>query len=1039
MNTDIEGLGSDKAAFEGTLRFRLEENGGGIHSFSAPNSLLVPKLKYRVISPQHVAQSRNDQFRCVTDAHAVSLHWGCGRYTKTIPLHRSGNVALTRTAAGFTQYSAHLAQMTVQEPPAQHQCYPPAYVSDTETNSDHDEPDTPSDDDSDVHSHASREASTHGHEQSTNTNTQTQTKPTMIDFHDDEIGTPTQQPEKPLESDAMELLRWHKRLAHTSFHTLQRMATLGILPARLAKCTKPFCAACQYGKQTRRPWRTKPGTTPSLRTATRPGECVSVDQMESTTKGLIAQLKGILTKQRYRYATVFIDHYSRFSYVHLQQTLTSSETLEAKIAFEQYADSHGVRVEHYHADNGRFADNMWLDHLVEKRQSITYCGVGAHWQNRIAEKRIRDLTEATRTSLLDAKAKWRKAIHISLWPYTLRHANNTFNSVPSRKQRQPGNHTPLELFANTDVRPNVQQSHPFGCPAYVLGNKLQNQQSLRRWMPRSRLGINLGFSLLHARSVALILNPRTGLVSPQYHVKFDDLFETTTYARNTALDLREWQYKSYFKTRDGIDWPVLAPPKRRTPAKPSSSRKGHAPVPASVDQPASPQHVSFEGDDEGDNDEGLNGDPSAASEDEDESMSGTVHDEPPEPEPPPEPDPSLRRSGRTRRPSAKQREHISMHAAVEHEALATARSETQQFLCLAASKRQGSKQGGDPDTLSFRDAMQQPDRDRFITAMDEEIKTQEERKHWVLWRKKDVPKGHPICRGVWSMRRKRRILTGEVYKYKSRLTFDGSQQIEGVNYWNTYAPVVNAFTVRLFHTLALIRGWKARQIDFVLAYPQAPAPAELYMQIPRGYQLPPEYDETEYCLRLEKNIYGNKEGGRAWYLHLVAGLKKLGFEQSKIDHCVFYRGNVIFLSYVHDCAVYFRDDKDIEQLFHDLKQAGFDVSDEGEIADFLGVAHTVDEDGKLHLRQNKLLIQQILADMGYNERTKPKDKPAVVGKVLHRAEGKPPHAASWGFRSIIGKLNFLLSTRPDLSSATQNAARFSHNPRECHTKAVQQI
>ena len=109
-------------------------------------------------------------------------------------------------------------------------------------------------------------------------------------------------------------------------------------------------------------------------------------------------------------------------------------------------------------------------------------------------------------------------------------------------------------------------------------------------MPRARLGINLGFSLHHARSVALILNPRTGLVSPQYHVKFDDLFETTKYARNTALDLREWQYKSYFKTRDGIDWPVLAPSKRK------NERRKPTFVQDAVDQQESPPHVSFEGD-----------------------------------------------------------------------------------------------------------------------------------------------------------------------------------------------------------------------------------------------------------------------------------------------------------------------------------------------------------------------------------------------------------------------------------------------------------
>ena len=53
----------------------------------------------------------------------------------------------------------------------------------------------------------------------------------------------------------------------------------------------------------------------------------------------------------------------------------------------------------------------------------------------------------------------------------------------------------------------------------------------------------------------------------------------------------------------------------------------------------------------------------------------------------------------------------------------------EQFLCLAANTRQGSKQGGNLDTLSFRDTMQQPDRECFVTVMDEEIKTQEERKH----------------------------------------------------------------------------------------------------------------------------------------------------------------------------------------------------------------------------------------------------------------------------------------------------------------------
>jgi hypothetical protein len=71
----------------------------------------------------------------------------------------------------------------------------------------------------------------------------------------------------------------------------------------------------------------------------------------------MAQLKGVLTRTRYRYVAVFVDHFSGLLFVHLQKTITSAETLEAKAAFEAYSKSLSVRIQHYHADNGRFADN----------------------------------------------------------------------------------------------------------------------------------------------------------------------------------------------------------------------------------------------------------------------------------------------------------------------------------------------------------------------------------------------------------------------------------------------------------------------------------------------------------------------------------------------------------------------------------------------------------------------------------------------------------------------------------------------------------
>jgi hypothetical protein len=126
--------------------------------------------------------------------------------------------------------------------------------------------------------------------------------------------------------------------------------------------------------------------------------------MESTQAGFVAQLKGRLTTKRYKATTLFVDHFSHLRYVHVMSSLTSQETIEAKQAFERFASDHGVRIKQYHADNGRFTDNAFKQHCSQQRQAITYCGVNAHFQNGIADRAIRDITEAAQTMLVHAKA-----------------------------------------------------------------------------------------------------------------------------------------------------------------------------------------------------------------------------------------------------------------------------------------------------------------------------------------------------------------------------------------------------------------------------------------------------------------------------------------------------------------------------------------------------------------------------------------------------------------------------------------------------------
>jgi hypothetical protein len=110
--------------------------------------------------------------------------------------------------------------------------------------------------------------------------------------------------------------------------------------------------------------------------------------------------------------------------------LSAEETLKAKRAFEQFASEHGMKIQHYHCDNGRFADNAFKQACKASRQQLTFCGVNAHFQNGIAERAICDLSESARKQLLHARARWPASVHLSLWPYALCNAALLFNTMP---------------------------------------------------------------------------------------------------------------------------------------------------------------------------------------------------------------------------------------------------------------------------------------------------------------------------------------------------------------------------------------------------------------------------------------------------------------------------------------------------------------------------------------------------------------------------------------------------------------------------------
>ena len=240
-----------------------------------------------------------------------------------------------------------------------------------------------------------------------------------------------------------------------------------------------------------------------------------------------------LTTHHYRVATIFVDSYSDFTFIWNQTSTNAKQTLEAKNAFERFASANNVHIQHYHADNGRFAEPTSVNDINSKGQTISFSGVGAHHQNGVAERRIRDLQDGARAMLIHAYRRWPNAISVNLWPYALRNATDIRNATTNEK----GNMTP--------VAAKLTSFHPFGCPVYVLDARMQSRQKIPKWEERTRIGINLCMSPSHAQSVTLVLNLLTGLFSPQYHVLHDDRFETVG---DALIPKSKWQQLAKFQS-----------------------------------------------------------------------------------------------------------------------------------------------------------------------------------------------------------------------------------------------------------------------------------------------------------------------------------------------------------------------------------------------------------------------------------------------------------------------------------------------------------
>ncbi|KAJ4762199.1 Gag/pol [Rhynchospora pubera] len=316
-------------------------------------------------------------------------------------------------------------------------------------------------------------------------------------------------------------------------------------------------------------------------------------------------------------------------------------------------------------------------------------------------------------------------------------------------------------------------------------------------------------------------------------------------------------------------------------------------------------------------------------------------------------------------------------------------------------------------------------------AMANEIQALALNKTWTLI---PPPTEQKVIGSKWIYKIKRKP-DGSIERFKARLVANGFHQEEGIDFQETYSPVVRATTIRVVLSIAVSSKWQIKQLDVHNAFLHGDLAETVYMSQPRGF-----VDSTfpDHVCLLHKSLYGLKQAPRAWFHKLSNALVGYGFKPSSYDPSLFiYNRNnhrLMVLVYVDDILVTGDDSHQISACIADLK-AQFAIKDLGQIHYFLGLEAKFSSQG-LHLTQSKYIV--VLLSRVNMANCKPVLTPMATGAPLSKNDGSP-FDDPYLYRSVVGALQYATLTRPEISFTVNKLSQFMHAPTETHWVAAKRV
>ena len=310
------------------------------------------------------------------------------------------------------------------------------------------------------------------------------------------------------------------------------------------------------------------------------------------------------------------------------------------------------------------------------------------------------------------------------------------------------------------------------------------------------------------------------------------------------------------------------------------------------------------------------------------------------------------------------------------------------------------------------------------------------RKHDV-WDLVELPEGRRPVGSKWVFKVKKNA-DGSISRCKARLVAQGFSQREGLDYDETFSPVVRSESVRSVIALACKEGLSLHQMDVTTAFLNGDLKEEVYMKQPEGFA---SNGQEHLVCRLKKSLYGLKQSPRCWNDALDSQLKSMGFVQSVSDPCI-YTSTLdelyILAVYVDDILLAGKSEQKIAQLKSDLGRR-FQLKDMGKLNYFLGVSVKQNSKTGTTWIGQPACTEAVLQKFGM-ELSKPANTPVAAGTKLVKAAEESESIDTIRYQSAVGSLLYLSGwTRPDIAFAVSNVARFCSHPTREHWTALKRI